>query len=84
MKEIIFLSKSEIQSGFDRVKFAEGLIRQLPKEHDGRNTWLMNYGISDEAKEIRKKYHKPLVWNANTSCLNDVSSKKGGRNERTT
>src|SRR5258706_3006793 len=28
---------AEIQSGLDRVRWAEGLIRQLPADHDGRN-----------------------------------------------
>lgn len=55
MKTIIKLNNAEIQSTYDRVKSAEGLILQLPKEHDGRNTWLLNYGISDEAKELRQK-----------------------------
>ena len=40
----ILLTSHEIQSNYDRVKFAEGLIRQLPITHDGRNTWLLNYG----------------------------------------
>jgi len=26
------------------LRYAELLITQLPKTHDGRNTWLMNYG----------------------------------------
>lgn len=40
----IALTPAEVQSGLDRVRFAEGLIRQLPADHDGRNTWLLNYG----------------------------------------
>ena len=28
------------------VRWAEGLIRQLPVDHDGRNSWLLNYGSS--------------------------------------
>lgn len=40
----IKLTPAEIQSGLDRVRWAEGLIRQLPETHDGRNSWLMNYG----------------------------------------
>ena len=55
MNNIIILNNAEIQSNLDRVKFAEGLILQLPKEHDGRNTWLLNYGKSEEAIEARKK-----------------------------
>ncbi len=48
---IIKLTPQEIQSGLDRVKFAELLIRQLPEDHDGRNTWLLNYGTKIDTKE---------------------------------
>ncbi len=41
---VIRLTPAEIQSKHDRVKWAEGLIRQLPEDHDGRNSWLLNYG----------------------------------------
>lgn len=34
---------AETQSGYDRLQHATALIRQLPRTHDGRNTWLMNY-----------------------------------------
>jgi hypothetical protein len=30
----------------DPISWAEGLIRQLPVDHDGRNSWLLNYGSS--------------------------------------
>lgn len=40
----VVFSASEIQSGLDRIRWAEGLIRQLPENHDGRNSWLLNYG----------------------------------------
>lgn len=63
----IKLSKEEIQSGLDRVKSAEGLILQLPKEHDGRNTWLLNYGFRKEAKELRTK--RGLKINKKTLCV---------------
>lgn len=46
----IQLTPSEIQSGTDRVRWAEGLIRQLPENHEGRNSWLLNYG-RDAASE---------------------------------
>jgi len=42
--EVIYLTKAEIQSGLSRVKWAELLIKQLPEEHEGRNSWLLNYG----------------------------------------
>lgn len=48
------LTGAEIQSGHSRQRFAEGLIAQLPKNHDGRNTWLMNFGTGDEAVALRK------------------------------
>ena len=80
IKKEIKLSKFEQQSGFDRVKTAEMLILQLPRNHDGRNTWLMNYGISDEADFIRdndairfrEQGYEPreLTWNKECSCLN--------------
>lgn len=49
----IRLTDAEIQSGLDRQKAAEGLILQLPKDHDGRNTWLLNFGTRKEAIGIR-------------------------------
>ena len=51
----IKLSKFEKQSKYNRVQNAEGLILQLPKTHDGRNTWLLNYGIKEEAQQLRLK-----------------------------
>lgn len=55
MKSKIKLSKFELQSGLNRVRYAENLILQLPDTYEGRNTWLINYGISKEAKKLRKK-----------------------------
>lgn len=40
----IELTPAEIQSGYSRVLWAQGLIVQLPEDHEGRNSWLMNYG----------------------------------------
>jgi hypothetical protein len=51
----IRLTKAERQSGLSRQRAAEGLIAQLPNDHDGRNTWLMNYGVGDEAKALREQ-----------------------------
>lgn len=50
-KESIQLTPAEIQSGVDRVQWAKGLIEQLPTDHDGRNSWLMNYGNNADNKE---------------------------------
>lgn len=80
----IHLTTHEIQSGLNRVQDAEGLILQLPKNHDGRNTWLLNYGVRKEAQELRnsrcdrierKGYRRPpkLVWSERTCSLKPVS-----------
>jgi len=50
----IKLNDAEIQSGYDRVSYAESIILQMPTDHEGRNTWLLNYGKSKEAKKFRE------------------------------
>lgn len=52
--QVIVLNESEVQSGYSRVRWAEGLIRQLPADHEGRNSWLLNYGTmtATEAAEV--------------------------------
>lgn len=55
-KDVIQLNGAEIQSKHNRVTWAEGLILQLPKEHEGRNSWLINYGHSEEASEHRANW----------------------------
>jgi hypothetical protein len=78
-KNCIRLSAAEIQSKQTRVLWAEGLILQLPATHEGRNSWLLNYGIGTEAKELRAsdkdKYiadnlvPRVLEWDNETECL---------------
>lgn len=51
--DAIPLTAEEIASGYDRVKWAEGLILLLSPEHEGRNSWLINYGVSEEAERLR-------------------------------
>jgi len=60
---IIYLTPDEIQSGFSRQRAAEGLIKQLPKDHDGRNTWLLNYGKGKEAQMFRDEHNHDCKWN---------------------
>lgn len=50
----IKLTKAEIQSGYTRQHWAEGLIEQLPADHDGRNSWLTNYGVGENAERLRE------------------------------
>jgi hypothetical protein len=54
----IQLTEAEIWSGVDRVRFAELLIRQLPASHDGRNSWLLNYGTGPDVDAMRKEWEK--------------------------
>jgi len=50
----IKLTTAEIQSKSTRLDWAEGLILQLPENHQGRNSWLLNYGVGKCAREFRK------------------------------
>jgi len=43
----------EVQSKHSRVAQAENLILQMPINHDGRNTWLMNFCVGEAAKRFR-------------------------------
>lgn len=72
------LTPSEKQSNVTRVKQAEHLISQLPENHDGRNTWLLNYGTTDEACEMRKQ--RGLYWSTVTEA---AAPKPGGSLKRT-
>lgn len=54
-KSSIKLNNVEIKSGVTRQRIAEGLIQLLPKDHEGRKSWLLNYGESEEAVELRRK-----------------------------
>jgi len=58
-RRAIIFTRAELQSGLDRVRFAELLILQLPEIHDGRNTWLLNYGTGEEAEKIKRKHYAP-------------------------
>lgn len=69
----IKLSAAERQSGFDRVYYAELLILQLPEHHDGRNTWLLNYGAGPEAE--RRRRDRKLKWDTETRSAETTSCK---------
>ena len=65
------LTKHEKQSGLDRVRFAENLIKQLPQDHDGRNTWLLNYGFGAEAQSLRSKRNLRMNYKTRSACTTD-------------
>jgi hypothetical protein len=52
-RPFIKLNGHELQSGVSRQSHAEKLIEQLPVEHNGRNCWLLNYGVGAEARNRR-------------------------------
>jgi len=68
-RDYIKLSGAEMQSGSSRVKWAEGLVLQLPSDHDGRNSWLLNYGRGEEAQALRNAHKDLPVWDDETDSL---------------
>lgn len=68
MSAAIIKTASEIQSGMDRQKWAENLILQLPANHDGRNSWLLNYGRGDVAQMLRRG--RGLAFNEQSQAVN--------------
>jgi len=71
IKPTITLTKAEIQSGLNRVKWAEGLILQLPSGHEGKNSWLLNYGTGEEAVQLRLK--RNIKWMDDTDSAETVN-----------
>jgi hypothetical protein len=75
-----------MQSGHDRVRQAEGLILQLPKNHDGRNSWLLNYGDGSDAFNIRGRWQAktgtPVVWDEETQSMSVVSTVQDAPKEK--
>lgn len=65
------LTPVEYQSGLSRIKLAEMLIGQLPPDHDGRNTWLLNYGVGEEA--CKKREIRRLKFNTGTQACECTS-----------
>ena len=47
---------------YDPVRWAEGLIEQLPESHEGRWSWLVCYGLKATANELRRKDNRDYVW----------------------
>lgn len=52
------LTEAEAKSGFDRVRQAESLIVQLPTTHEGRHSWLLNFGMGEEAVAKRDEWEQ--------------------------
>jgi len=57
---VLIVRKKQTRRGLhDPLRFAEGLIEQLPDDHEGAINWLMNHGEGDKAGKLRKKYSHP-------------------------
>lgn len=66
----IKLSAAEIQSGLDRVRHAERLIQLLPQGHEGRDSWLLNYGQGEEAQHLRNQ--RQLSFDSSTKSAHST------------
>lgn len=69
-RQSILLTGAELQCNYNRQQWAEDLILQLPVEHDGRNSWLLNYGQSWEAQELRRILG--LKWQPNLRACETI------------
>lgn len=67
----IKLTKAEIQSGLNRQRWAELLILQLPSTHEGRNSWLLNFGVEDASTSLRQR--RGIKFNENTQAADTTS-----------
>jgi len=67
----IKLTGAEIQSKSTRQDRAESLIEQLPKDHDGRCSWLLNYGKGEEWQVARSL--RGLKWVKETDSCQTTS-----------
>lgn len=74
-KTEITLTRYELQSGQTRQQWAEGLIEQLPAAHEGRNSWLLNYGVGEQAQALRAT--RGIRWNARTEAAFATTTTKG-------
>ena len=67
MKKKIRLNEFERNpNNFSRVKYAEQAILMLPPDTFIRNSWLRCYGITKEARNLRKK--EGLLWLDKYQC----------------
>lgn len=75
--EYIKLTPHEIQSSSTRQHWAQGLIKQLPLTHEGRCSWLLNYGTIEESKIARAK--KDILFLTEYQAAETVSQQKARR-----
>lgn len=47
---------TDYATALDTQGWAEGLIRQLPTGHDGKDSWLLNFGHGPDVEEMRDKH----------------------------
>lgn len=44
---------SRLEEAEKALAWAQGLIEQLPPNHEGRNSWIMNHGVGPTTEELR-------------------------------
>ena len=64
MSTKIRLTNIEAETNYTRVHWAEMLMEQLPDDHNGRNSWLINYGRGQEAN--RNRDENGFEWSSKT------------------
>lgn len=59
MQNVIYLTQGETVANSNRVRSAQSLIEQLPPWHDGRNSWLLKYGVGEKYQHMRDARNLP-------------------------
>jgi len=75
---IIVRKKQPLRGLHDPLRFAEGLIEQLPDDHEGAINWLMNHGEGDKAGKLRKKYSHPQTRRIVLESTGETRKPKAG------
>lgn len=75
---LIVRKKQPLRGLHDPLRFAEGLIEQLPDDHEGAINWLMNHGEGDKAGKLRKKYSHPQTRRIVLESTGETRKPKAG------
>ena len=75
---LVVRKKQPLRGLHDPLRFAEGLIEQLPDDHEGAINWLMNHGEGDKAGKLRKKYSHPQTRRIVLESTGETRKPKAG------
>lgn len=59
MQNVINLTQGETGANLNRVRWAQALIEQLAPRHDGRDSWLLSYGVGEKYQHMRDARNLP-------------------------